>query len=121
MIRTVIVGVSVAMAGLLSGCDVFGPKICESIEFEVTGGTSPVISWQPECKLHELAVMDREWMYVFWSVDGELTPPIRYGVVPKGGTPSPPARPLHADSTYLLLGAIRDRTVTYVGQLEFTP
>jgi hypothetical protein len=85
-----------ACLALASGCQTF-------VEV-TTPGSAPVFTWRsgapvtgllvtadPDCDaVHGKMRADSVW----WQVTGPLTPPVTYGVVPRGATELAPPRPL---------------------------
>lgn len=88
------------------------PCRSETLAFAITGGTSPTISWSPNCRLNGLVVVHQgptasegpEWFIgVNGAVDAGLISPVRYGALPAGARQVSAPRPLVAGTTYRVL------------------
>ncbi len=66
----------------------------------VTSGTSPVFNWDPICRVRHLSVSGTEATSELWMIDGEISPPVTYGVVPRGAAETAVAAQLEKGKRY---------------------
>ena len=109
-----------------------GATACRSGAIAAVGpGLAPVISWNPDCTIGYLSVLDSTFQPTWIVVDSGSTGPlnglrsgITYGVVPPGGRLlGPSAGPLSVGARYVLL--LRVEAISGPGKLvdtaTFTP
>ena len=89
-----------------AGCgDSTGPSgaaCAGSVDVSVSSGTTPTISWMPNCRLWLVGVEGEDgdvWVILTPGRNG-ISSGVRYGRVPSGATSDGPAVPLVAGRTY---------------------
>ena len=94
------------LAFTVAGCgDSTGPggaPCTGSVDVTVSSGTTPTISWTPNCRLWLVGVEADDgdvWVIASPGRNG-ISPGVRYGVVPRGAMSDGPAVPLIAGQTY---------------------
>lgn len=106
------------------------PRECEqSVTVTVGSGTSPEISWTPECGALALRIQEVGdptvpfgFMWELVGAASPIHPPVRYGDVPGGSIEVAPATPLVRGSTYRAnVFRFEGHRATLAGAVTFTP
>ena len=103
------------------------PQCTGSVEsITVSAGTTPTISWQPECRMAALAVYRADGSESMWffNTDWRSAPGLRYGTVPSGAEVVVAAKPLTSGVAYvvdIMPPAGGSGPVPVFGRRPFTP
>lgn len=111
---------SVAVPGRIPAC-------ADAVVVVVTQGTSPQFDWSPRCRVaHVLVEPVPSGIGDRWSVRSDsnaITPPIRYGVAPTGGSVVNGPHPLEPGTEYRLIleARLSPNSLLPVAVRTFTP
>jgi hypothetical protein len=99
----------------------------EALNFSVTPGINPSISWAPSCGIAQLRIIrnsnDTE-IWAFVASENSVLPAVSYGQTPVGATQTNPPETLIFDEAYTVRVAVLDPDsglLIVVGSTEFTP
>ncbi|HEU4827842.1 MAG TPA: hypothetical protein VFT04_01470 [Gemmatimonadales bacterium] len=100
----------------------------EVLNFSVTPGINPSISWAPSCTIAQLRINRNEEgnpeIWAFVASSNSVLPAVTYGQTPIGATETNPPETLIFDATYTITVAVEDPEsglLLVVGSTEFTP
>lgn len=125
-----VAGLSLMLAAALAcGSDDPDDGRCgeESLNFAVTPGINPTISWTPSCSIAQLRVIrnsDDTEVWSFVAPSNAVLPSVAYGQAPLGTTETTEAAVLLFDQGYTVRVAVLDPDsdlLIVVGSAEFTP
>ena len=115
--------VAAACNGGGTGPEGLGPCTVDSVEVDVSSGTTPTFTWTPACLVFALLVEQEASDRWLLQATGEgIASGVRYGTVPRGAVAPDPAIPLQAGTTYevILFRGTEDDAIIIAIE-EFTP
>ena len=124
----------IVAVGVTTACTTAPTPTCTALTaIHVSAGTSPTVTWSPDCAIGSIQVAKQFGGDVMWHAFGArnaqdipsntLRSGIRYGTLPAGATQLGPAQALSVDTSYSVLVEAYDPQgpVTFFAGTDFTP